>query len=1378
MEHTKHLRIFIALFSVLFLAYSSNAQQKYFAETLDNSNGLSNSCITSIFQDSDKLLWIGTWDGLNVYDGTSFHVFNYRPGESSINIGNNIITQIKEDARKNIWINTMDGISRYNKQSGKFRHYFYDEHETKNYIKRKSIISTDNQGNIYCISKTTSFLYKYNAIQDKFIMVDLGDKQPLQNNGLLFDEQNRLWIIDNKGVLKGFKRSNNKFCLFKSISDPYGVNDFFFVNHKLFYTNNNKQLIIVDHEFKIRTLNMPNNIKEITFYNNHYIISWSLKGIGEYNTDFRTVNDITKQLALINAPRFTAMISGNENIFWLGTDGNGIIKLGRKDNRIGTVNNLTGARSGSAIVRSFFELNDELWVGTRGSGLIAIKNLGQSNQTLTKIKFQSPTGKIDTPVYTIKKGIDGYVYIGSDGPGITLYDLKQKKSINYSAITNTDKYTKFRFVHTILPQADSSVWLGTEIYGLIHLKLSTSANGDVAIKYLDKYIYENSHSGLGSDIVYALEQGNDDQIYVGCRFGGLTVYNKKTKSFKTFRAFSYDGSLSNNDVLSLCLDKKNRLWIGTSYGLNWINEVDLAKPEPVFHQLNTENGMPNNTIHGITEDDQGNIWASTNKGLACIEKQGLKIKQFKTSDGLLSDEFSDGAIFRSVNNKLFFGGASGFNYFKPDQLTHNPIRPNLLLSKSQPSGKHSESYRITVIPANGNFISLKYNLSRQDNFIELHLKAIKFHKSDKCRVTYFLEGYDKDWQYLSEDSKIAYGNLPPGTYKLKIKWTNGDGVWSNEVTVADVEIKQYFWLTYPAIFFYVMLFVISSLVFYRNRRNKLIMMHKLSIEHVMREKDEQQHQEHLRFFTNVAHELQTPLTLITGSIDRYSSKNKKLKINENQGYFLDIIKLQASRLSYLVYQLLEFRKAESGHLQLNNKFINVSNLMDNIVKLFTPVKEQKKLELSCHFNTDIIIWADKDKLEKIIFNLLSNAFKHTIDNQNVICSLNTTCDGQNVELIVANSGCMLSQNEIDRLFTLFFVADASQQSKISSGIGLAFTRELVTLMQGNITVKCENNWISFKVILPVNIDVENNDKKEVINDGSDVPSFLITAITDKHFAKPALVINNQEALFNELADRQRKSILIIEDEPDIRYLLKDILNEHYIVYEADSGRHAIEVLEKVSPNLIISDIMMPDMTGLEVCEMVKNTPSTCHIPFIILSARGSAEHKAEGYEVGAEAYIPKPFNAEYLLMRIRKLLDYQQKLRDLFSQDISTLHLLETGLNHEDKDFLKQVIKFIEDNLDSEALNAESIRKQVGVSLANLYRRLKTLSGMTPGELILNTRIKYTAHLLKSSELTVSEIFYKAGFSNRSYFFREFKKKYSTSPAEYRIAYRLIVDIQ
>ncbi|RYU90899.1 hybrid sensor histidine kinase/response regulator [Mucilaginibacter terrigena] len=1368
--YMRYLYAFVTCIGLLFWFDDCRAQYSY--QQIDNSSGLSNSCINTIYQDSDNIIWFGSWDGLNFYDGNNIHVFNYEKANNKNAIASNVIYQITGDTKRNIWIGTVEGLSKFNKNTGDFTNYFYNPKKVNS---NGYTVAVDNKGQVYAARKNSSELSIYNTQTDSFNKVNIKGLSNFMLLRILFDEQGTLWLLKDNGILEAFRKTPAGFESVKQFTSVQDVDNVFMANHQVFYTTKGGVLVGITKQYaKQSLLKLPHEVRSMSFFKQHYVFAWASKGIGEYDEQFKPVSTIAAQIPVLQNVRVTSLMNDATNLLWFGTDGNGVLKVAKKENYFGIVQKQPNGQSFHIPVRAFAEINNELWIGTKGNGIITIKNWGSKNVAFSAIKsFHTNVDLLDNCVYTIEKGNDGLAYIGSDAAGVTLYDLKTKSFTKWEDISNSGAYPAFGSVHCILSDKDGSVWLGLNESGLVHLKLERD-NGKIRIKYLTKYQYTGDAKGPGNDVIYTLAQGSSDNLWIGCRYGGLSVFNKTTQKFRTMKASSYEGSLSNNDVLSIYVDNSRRLWVGTSFGLNWVNEAEAVKnAKPVFKKLHIDNGLPNNTIHAISEDNANNIWISTNKGLAKINPTNLKIVHYKESDGLQSDEFSDNAVWKDKAGMLFFGGIYGFNYFFPQNIHVSNEQPHLLISDMQFAGKNAPERGLKVLTRNGSVINQHYVLKPQDNYFELNLQPITYINSQKCQYAYFLEGSDKGWHFIGKHEKIIYNNLPPGDYTLKIKWSNGEGAWTPGVTAFTVTVKQYWWLSPLAFLGYAVVLFGAGFLLVRYRRNKFLMEHELKMEHMLREKDENLHQEQINFFTNIAHELQTPLTLILGSLERYLFKTKRVEEPKQGKQFLSIVSQEASRLHYLVHQLLEFRKAESGQLKNHYSHFNVSDLLSNRAGLFNVLVDQKELDFSIHIEPGISMWMDKDKLEKIIFNLLSNAFKHCVAKQYIIFSVDACKNTNRLKIVVANSGCNLTEGEVGQLFDKFFVVDGSQQNKISSGIGLAFTRQIVQLLGGEITVSCENNWIAFKALLPLNY-IPAKHEQITDSDKTDNASYIFNSLTTgpKTIDPSTVADNNKKSLVKSFEQEEKKAILIVDDEQLIRYLLKDILGDSYIIYEASTGKQALEVIHRAMPDLIISDVMMPDMNGLQLCDLIKNTSETCHIPFVLLSARTTTEHMTEGYSCGADAYIPKPFQTEHLLVRVQKLLEYRDKLHQLFNSGNVAAHLDSRDVCDSDKKFIEKVTRVIEENIDEE-LDGAFLENALNLSKIQLYRKIKTLSDMTPTELIRNIRIQKASALLTGSDLTVSEIFYRTGFNNKTYFFREFKKIFNCSPNEYRAKNRL-----
>lgn len=1326
----------------------------FYFQQFDNRNGLSNSAVNRVFQDKDQLLWIGTWDGLNMYDGSDFRIFNYNTESHGGGIGNNVIQDIKEDRNANIWISTIGGITRFEKATGKFYQYFYNLAIKRSITEKEYELTISSEGTIFCYSKTYG-LSRFDRKTNQFKQI----KSPAGFTAAVKIESgkdNLIWALQNDGRLSLFRTGSTGLDLVRTMKAGIRVNNFFLVNSKVLFTDEKGGLWNLDGQFQsLKVADLQLGIKSLNFYQSHYIIAWEGLGIGVYDETFKPSALVQHEVGQLATTKVTAVEVAKDGVLWIGTDGNGLIKIYPKLNHFGLFNKNNLADL-SKPVRAFAEVGGDLWVGTKGKGIVILKNFWKG--TADKIVHEglsTSDGLMNNAVYALEKGTEPYLYIGTDGKGLDIYDLKAKKIINWSQVAGTSVIPNFGSVYAIVRDRDSSLWLGTSGSGLIHLKLAQNGQGRLSLKYFKQYLSGNG-KGPANDIIYALSTDDQDRLWIACRYGGLSVLDKKTEQFKTFKASADANSLSNNDVLSLYHDVKKRLWIGTSYGLNMLDHAESLKDKPAFKRFTINDGLPNNTIHGIEGSKSGSIWLSTNKGLARLNTSNGTFANFRASDGLQSNEFSDGAVWKSASGALFFGGIYGFNYFVPEQITSNKLQPNLLISGIQMGGKNLDENRLQVLKL-GDVAVPEYTLARKSNFFQLSLKPMSYLNEAKNEFAFKLVGLDKNWNYSGAIGNIVYNNVPPGKYTLQVRWSNGEGAWTAGVNVFKLHVEQYFWLTYPALLCYLIVLVGSGYAFHVYRKNKLQMKYQLKMEHLLREKEEQEHLQRLNFFTNIAHEIQTPLTMIMGSVEQLKKKDSN--------YFISMIHQHTARLTYLVQQLLEFRKSEAGYLKKNDDYVDVSKMLDSLSALFIPLSERNKQIYIRSIQEDIAGFIDKDKFEKILFNLLSNAFKHSGKGETVKLSVACSAAGL-LEVQVSNSGCTLKPEHLDAIFNKFYVSNEQQTEKFSTGIGLAFTKELADLIEADIQVSLDKDWIDFR--LQVQLDTIADTKEEKVI--TSAPSALYESLVQV-YDQPELASAEQEnknMLIHDLQQGDKQSVLLVEDEQELRFLIKNVLKDQYVVYEAGSGLEALAFLNKTIPNIIISDVMMPDMDGLELCRTLKQTPAMAQIPFIILSARGSEDHKAEGYELGADAYIPKPFQINYLLVRIRKLLDYQERMANLIKDQHITTQFMDADIAETDKKFLESLLKVIENNLNEPELNSATIEDALAISKMQLYRRLKNLAGMTPSEFIKRIRLKHAADMLIASQYTVSEIFYRTGFNNKSYFFREFKKIYNCAPNEYR----------
>ncbi|PRY55610.1 two component regulator with propeller domain [Arcticibacter pallidicorallinus] len=1357
----KYLSI-ISLLAFICIAGRLHAEpvdEQYVSQYLDNSSGLSNSAINSIFQDSENLLWVGTWDGLNMFDGTEFKVFNYT-NHGSGSIGNNVIQEVSEGYGGNIWVNTIGGITRIEKNSGTIHQYFYDAKSKRRITEREYELAADKRGQVYVYSRDEG-LMKFDSSSNSFTGVREFPKNRLIKK-LKLDGDGSLWVLEANGNLLLTEPHAEGLRIKRVIRHSLGINNFFFVNQAAILEAGGNMFGSFEKSAFKRIPGNFTGVRAVSRFRGGYILLRESTGAEVYDLKFRKNARIDGIIKKFSGLRITSLASSADGILWLGTDGNGLIKLHPKTNNFGLVKgNPYGINK---PIRAFAEVGGKLWIGTKGKGIIELGNVLAKDLDLNNRRFISVShDPADNSVFVLKKGVQDLVYIGTDGEGLQVYDLEKRRIIPWKEIQGTSRLPRFRSIYAVLQDRDSSLWLGTSGSGLIHLRIAKGPEGGLYVEKFRQYLSDRTE-GLANDIIYSLATTDDRYLWIGCRYGGLSVLDRKTGRFKTFNAFTYPNSLSNNDVLSLYRDRSKGLWIGTSFGLNYLPYPETLKRQPEFTRFTTENGLPNNTIHAIEQSATGEIWLSTNKGLARHRPGSGIIITYNEKDGLQSNEFSDGAVWKGNDDRLFFGGIYGFNYFLPSALKGNADVPNLLVSHVQIGGKNVNENRIQVLKArSAEFYT--YETEREMNFFRLTLKPLRFNDPAKHEFTYKLEGNDQSWNYSDANGSIVYNNVPPGKYKLLVRWASNEGVWTEPIKVMEVRVKPYFWLGYPALMFYILVLACAGYAFHRYRKNKIEMRYKLEMENHLRLKDESIHQQRLNFFTNIAHEIQTPLTLIMGSIEHYIRTSESAIRKNKEGYFLSLVHQHSIRLTYLVQQLLEFRKAEAGYLQVNEVYIDISKMLTSLSALFIPESEKSTKPYIRKIQDGIAGFVDKDKLEKILFNLLSNAFKHSGSGDRVYFDANYDTQLRKLRIAVSNTGCTLNHEEIKTLFQRFYAKRTNDRP--STGIGLSFAAELASLLGSDILVDLQDERICFSISLPVASTSTSKMENEV---ATSEPSFLHKSLI-KYQQQPPLTSSEEEnksSVIDALHQKSRHSILIVEDDIELRYLVRQVLQEQYIVYEAGNGMEALHLLKRSYPSLIISDVTMPEMDGMELCREVKNTPATAQIPFIMLSARGTEENKNEGYEVGADAYIPKPFHIAYLLLRVRKLLEYHTRMQHLVKDQNISSQFMYADIEDADKVFLEAILEVIEKHLDDPELNATTIEKAIFISKMQLYRKLKALAGMTPAEFIKRIRLKHAADMLLTSQFTVSEIIYRTGFNSKSYFFREFKKIYLLAPNEYR----------
>ena len=854
-----------------------------------------------------------------------------------------------------------------------------------------------------------------------------------------------------------------------------------------------------------------------------------------------------------------------------------------------------------------------------------------------------------------------------------------------------------------------------------------------------------------NDFMSVIAEAPNGDIWLGSFGTGVAVYHPDKNVFTLYN--QGNSQLSNDHVQSIFCEVNGDVWIGTSSGLNLLDHA--TGKINIFLE---KDGLANSIVYKILADNSGLLWLSTDKGISSFDKRSRKFYNYTWHNGVQQSPFISGSGLRSANGELYFGGQDGFNYFNPAALPHNSYSPPVLLTDlkiDNVSVNPGESAAIKMQIGVANEFKLAYG----QNF-SISYAAINYTSPQQNQYAYQLKGFDKNWNMVQNAKTAHYTNLDPGNYVFEVKATDNEGLWNGKVTSIKVTVLPPFWRTAYAYLIY--LIIASVIIYYIRRRNRANLRRIIAEEQeklVAAEERRESERLHeldslkIKFLTNLSHEFRTPISLIMAPADKLLSAHADPAINGQ----IQMIRRNARRLLNMVNQLLDFRKMEEHELKLNLVPGDLVLFIKETGESFHDLCERKKINLEMEFSIDkLLAYFDPNKLERIVFNLLSNAFKFTIKGGAIKIRLllaETTASGdqQYVVLEISDTGIGIPEEHIDRIFERFFQNnDASAILNQGSGIGLSITKEFVELHGGTISVKSLiGQGTTFTVTIPV------------------VPVTDIQQDPPKLFHESSLVEDVPEsAIVQSLSEHELPCILLVEDNDDYRLFLSENLKAFYTIIEASDGKEGWQKALSAHPQLIISDVSMPNMNGIELSRKIKADKRTGHIPVILLTAITGEEDQLKGLESGANDYLSKPFNFEILNTKIKNLLILNQTLKSTYSKQIKMTGQ-EIQIESSDAKLLSKVVKYIEDKLNDSELSVEELSKHVGMSRGSLYHKILEMTGLTPIEYIRAVKLEKAAALLEKSDYNVAQICYMTGFGTPSYFSRMFKAKYHMLPSEY-----------
>lgn len=1310
---------------------------------LSSNNGLSNSSITCITQSSNGLMWFGTWDGLNCYNGRETKVFKPNPTDPR-SISNNIVRQVVEQDAHTLWVATDLGINKLDMRDWQFTPYLFG-YQTKNIVKERSFLLAINRSSQLFCSVYGSGLFYYTPSGD-FVNIPLPSINSSIINNLFFDIHNTLWVHTEQGLTyKVYLNMSEQRVVLEDVEQVAALSHHSALHYVAqsdhIYFHNAKSDIIA---YDLATQSPSTLISDPSLGSQTLNEVISREGKLYFATTAGLFLYDRGNQQLVNRFASSSILSlfiGTQQVLWLGTDGQGVFKVTPTSERFPSFDSSNLPLIGHYPIRSFYESTaDNLWVGTKGGGLYQIEHLHHPTKQSIE-RYAIKQGLLSNSIYALERATRGDIWIGTDGEGLNYYHAKSDQIRRLTIPSNTKGLRGLRSVYALYQQNDSILWVGTSGNGLFRLRVTEGEQRRIV-----DFTHYSNHNGLSNNIVYSILPEGSSVIWIGTRGGGLNRLDIPTSKIEVFRYSkdNPDSSLSNDDVLSLARDRNGMMWIGTSMGLNRLDHY--AQAEATFTHFTQEKGMPNSTIHGIVCDQDNHIWVSTNRGIAKITQPKQEIINYYYTDGLQSNEFSDGAYHKSrYSNLIYMGGVNGFNAFNPSAIERLTFMPEMLLNsffidnQVTQIGHHTDKQGVLT-------------LDWDQKSFGFNFAILDYIHSQKCELAYRLVDHNDEWIELGSSYTLTFSKLPAGSYILEVKYSNADKMWSPQIYRLPIRIFPPWWMSPVAFVIYTILLIAFIYFLYRFMRLNVELRHSRDLEQIEKHKIEEIHQAKLRFFTNIAHEFSNSLSLIYGPAQLLLRKE-----SDNAGIrkHVQTIRSNAERMQQLIQQLMEFRKVETGHLDLHIEKVDVVELSGYIIDNFEELSEQKNICFEVDIASDLPIWhSDRAALEKVIFNLLSNAFKYTPDQETI--SLRISVEDNQLVCLIKNTGVGVPTENQTLIFDRFRVLDNLEKQAIKgyetrTGIGLAVCKNLVDLMQGTLEIESDGlSFTAFIISLPM---LELNENSSSID------------------TTPAPVVNIPivESATSVASSTQKPTVLVVDDDSQIRSLIADTLSDHYSIVEAANGKEALMQLAQHRVVLVISDVMMPIMSGIDLVKELKTHKDYVHIPVILLSSLRAIENQIEGIAVGANAYLPKPFHPQHLEALVARLIENNKTLLVYADSPQSRVEMFEgRKLQKADMDFIMALTTLIMDNLENEELNQDFLAQKMLMSKVKFYRKIKEVVETTPTDFIRTLRLREAEKLLKTTSLTIQEIMFRCGFNNKAYFYREFTKLYQCTPKEYR----------
>lgn len=1330
-------RLALCLVFLCFCSSSKSEEFKFSFEGITNDKGLTHNTVYDICQDAKGFMWFATDGGLNRYDGQN--IKQYYAQDNKRSLPSNSIPCLVSTSDGKLFIGTSNGLVLYRPETDDFLAILYKGKPLGEIIAMQQgngselLISTENKGT-----------FKYNYKRNIFTNLNFLTERIF---GMTKDKEGMYWAFSRFGLYR-FNKQNR-------IVERYRVSPSLF-NSAISYIKSDSKGVLWIGTFE-------KGLFTFNFDNHNFTPFVSSNGVEMYY--IRTIEE-----------------SENPNEYWVGTE-KGLyilnIQTGYFTHYTQSFDYNRKTINDNAIYKIYRNRQNVFFVGTYFGGV----NIAKMQHTGFNAVYpdDKPGCLLGKALGTITKAPDGKLWIATEDAGIAIFDKKNNSFKHLFADEKKPNTISTNNVHALL--MDHNIcWAGHFMGGISKINMST---GQVK-RFRNIY---NNQSSLSNNFVFSLQFLSPDSILVGT-ISGIDLFNKKTEQFSRFKEdeltdcyvyemftdtegkiwictynkgiFVYDkrrrglmthyqagdkSGLPGNSIISHCIDSKKRIWIGTrGTGLCLFNPTNQT-----FQTWNSKQMLINDVVYGIEEDNKGMIWVSSNKGISRLNFSDFTSIHFNFKHGIAGNQYNYKSYFKDNDGILYFGSVTGLTWFNPETILTLHEAPNVYFTNLRVFNELVSPDSAGILKKNIDFtneIELKHN----QNSFTLEFSSINYFNKD-IAYQYYLEGFDERWSLIQGEMQANYTNISPGTYTFHARAINKIGNIVGPERTLNIEVLPPFWASWKAYLLYLMLTAGIAYLLFRSYQTRQREKVAFTIEKIEKENMDLLHQHKMNFFTYISHEFKTPLTIIIASVEMLFQKG--LSPSEEVNEIQQTIKRSASRLLFLVNQLMEFRKIETDHATIHVNRGNVVDFVTQIINIYNPLVTKKNISLNVQVSyTTTEVYFDFDKLEKILTNLITNAVKYTPQNGTIEFSLNV--DPEQLSFSIKDSGKGFSETQKNKIFEVFYSEDFSNNLVESSGIGLALTAGLVKLLNGEITVESEpEKGCKFNVKLPCMTAIEETTVYNRQLSDSDI--IYRTDNQDETIEKNGIEITTDKEF----------TIVIAEDNNDLLMLLKKEFRDKYIVKCFENGKDAWEYICMKTPDIVITDIMMPIMSGTELCKKIKTDVNLCHIPVIMLTAKTTKESKLEGLQMGADAYIPKPFSMEELNIRLSNMLINRKVLKKRL-KELSKIEGLEIPETNHELAFIEKVFSLINENIDKSELDVQFLADHLNISRTNLHNKIKTLMNMNTSEFINTVRLNKAKEMMFNNSLTLSEISYKVGYTDSAYFTRIFKKTIGKTPGEYR----------